>query len=288
MSAHPRLPANRAESRLEHLMTEITAPATDLTSHHSKPAIRWRRWLPLTAGAIVAGVIAAIVVVVGVTPSHPRGATAFAVEPVADGSVAVKVVNTDASAREMTAQLHAAGLRVDVATEPASPQLVGTWVGASFSADVPQALAKSIISQTDGYTATLDIPKSLAGDVILYVGVTTPTGELPQVIGLPNALAPGGRLACLNLSGADPAQAAAALTARGYTLTWTDSVSAAAPTLTQPPAGSQVTDAFISDDNPKQVAVVAIAPSDSRYAGSIHIGYPLDQRTATGVAAASC
>jgi hypothetical protein len=80
MGAHPRLQADRVESRLEHLVAEMTSPATN--SSHRSPKIRSCREIPLAAGALVAAVVAAIVVVVGVTPSSPRATVAFALSSV--------------------------------------------------------------------------------------------------------------------------------------------------------------------------------------------------------------
>jgi hypothetical protein len=286
MRADPQLRPSRVELRLEHLMTEIATPALAPGRHAVER--RSRRWVGAVTVAAVASAVAAAVVLVGTTPASIKGATAFAIEPAANGFVAVKVVSTDASARQMTAQLHAAGLNVNVGTEPASPQLVGTWVGASFSANVPAALAKSIASQTDGYAATLDIPKGMTGKVTLYVGVATPSGQQPQVAGLRNALAPGGRLACPQLSGTDPASAKATLAAKGFVVTWKDNISPTAPALAEPAAGAKVTTAFISDTDPNQAMVIAVAPTDRRYAGLIHLGYPLDNRTTDGVTQTSC
>ena len=130
---------------------------------------------------------------------------------------------------------------------------------------------------------------AIAGEPFLrLLGITTPAGKQPQVIGMPNALAPGGRLACLQLSGAEPARAAATLTSHGYQVSWKGNVAPNAPTLARAPDGSKVTDAFIDDTNPNHVVLVAMTPADSRYAGSVHLGYPLNQRTDHGITETSC
>jgi hypothetical protein len=282
MRSSPQLDQVRLEARLEHLMTEIlTTPAMPV--RHAAPR-RFPIRRAILAGATIAVTAIAVTVAVSLTGGPTgHGPTAFAVEPLADGTVAISVVNSDVSAHAMTTQLHAAGLRINVTTMTASRQLVGTWVGSGATGDVPAAVSAAIAAQTVGYAATIDVPKAFTGTITLTVGVPTKPGAEPNVSGLHNALAPAGLLACLNLSGADPAAAAATLADKGYTVTWTTRIGPNTPTVSAPPVGSRVAAAFIDDTHPRAVRLIVTSPTDRRYPHLLQLGFPLSQRTADGV-----
>src|SRR5436309_1182633 len=110
-----------------HLMTEIAtaAPRTpELADTH-----RWRsRRFGLAVIAVAAATAAVFVGLTVAAGPGGLGPTAFAVSHLAGDKVAIKVVNTDATAAQMTRQLHNKGVNVSVRAVPTTPQLVGTWV----------------------------------------------------------------------------------------------------------------------------------------------------------------
>lgn len=277
----------------EHLMTEITAgPATQSTYLPVAKARRAPRRL-VSAGAAVVVTAAALLTALSMTGGPGGlGPTAFAVSHLPGDIVAIEVVNSDATAEQMTRQLHAQGLSVTVHAVPTNPQLVGTWVYESFSGDVPEAIRTSIAEQArDGYRNTVEIPASFPGTITLAVGRPMRAGETPQVAGVRNALAPGGLLFCTRLSGADPDAAAAHLRADGYTVHWSDG--SPLRTIAAPPAGTRVTQAFIFDidqkdvelpvGDPRDVTLVVVDPADSAFAKQLWTGYSASQH-ATGTA----
>jgi hypothetical protein len=279
-------PDRRARLR-EHLMSELTTLASEQPTV-ARPARRFtpRRRL-LVAGAVAAAVTGATFVGLSTTGGPAGlGPTAFAVTQLPEGAVAIKVVNNTATAKQMTAQLHKQGLSITITTVPSTPQLVGTWVYASFTAAVPSTLASSIAAQEHGYVSTIDISASFPGRITLGVGRATRPGETVQVAGLRNALAPGGLLFCDRLSGVDPQIAATKLAAAGYAVHW-----AANPvtttTITTPAAGSKVTEAFIGGADVEQpvasahdVTLILDTPTDRRYLPQLWTGFAPSQQTA--------
>lgn len=262
------LDADRLRRRREHLMSEITL---ERQAEAVRPTPRRvpRRAFPAVASAAVltAGAFLAL------SSGSEQGGTAFAMTPAAGGKVAVRVVDSDVSAKAMTAQLRAAGLDVTVETMPASPQLVGTWLYVSSDGSVPDALHDEVFDQTRGYTATLELPASIPGGLVLGVGRAPRDGEAVAVSGRRNALAPGGLLHCDRLSGVAPDTALSRLTAAGYTVTWAGGAA--------PARGSRVTLAYVSDTAPKTVEVTALAPGDARYDAQSWLGFAPSAR-ATG------
>jgi len=288
MTSDPHLDALHVESRLEHLMAEIRPSATAVIERPLAPLLLGWRPRPRLVFAVAIAVAVATGAVTGLLgdPTAKTG-TAFAVEPTPTGDTAVAVVNTEVAAAAMTSQLHAAGINVTVATMTASPQLVGMWVAASFASSVSSAASAAISEQTDGYVSTIDIPRSLRGGVTLTVGVAPAPGKAPDVVGQPNALAPGGLAGCLALSGTTPSVAASALQAKGYQIVWKTSLTST-HTVPEAPAGDLVAAAFVSDTSPAVATLLVNAPNDPRYVHQLQLGYPLDQRTTTGVQFLGC
>jgi len=269
-----------------HLMTEI---ATAPTSERAAPSRRWTPRRALAGVAALAVIAVAAFVGVSVTGGPAGlGPAAFAVTQLPGGTVAIHVVDDEATAAQMTRQLHAQGLNITIESVPTTPQLVGTWVWSSGSADAPRSLLDSIADQTHGYVATIEVPATFPGSITLGVGRATRPGETPQVAGARNALAPGGLLFCDRLSGADPSVAARTLAAAGYTVHWADGV--VSRPVDAPPAGARVTQAFVFDFDPKNVerpiadphdvTVVVAQPSQSRYLPELWTGFSLSQRDA--------
>lgn len=272
-----------------HLMTEIsTAPAPAPTS--AVP----RRWAPRRLGMGLAAVAAATAAVfVGLTVTTGPGGlgpAAFAVSHLPGDTVSIKVVNTKANADQMTRQLRAQGVNVSIQTLTATPQLVGTWVGAEFTPEVPSSVSDSIAQQEHGYVATLELPAVFPGAITLTVGVPRPAGETPNVAGMRNALAPGGLLFCDRLSGVRPSVAQQRLTAQGYTVHWVDGTrSLYSQTVSAPPAGTRVSAAFIFDfdrtdltraiADPHDVNVTVISPQDRRFLPQLWLGFAPSQQT---------
>lgn len=286
------LPPDRLARLREHLMTEISTAPAPLAPAPSPPSRR--RWTPARLGVAVAGVAAATgAVFVGLAVTAGPGGlgpTAFAVSHLPGDTVAIKVVDTAASADQMTRQLRAQGVHVTIQTITANPQLVGKWNGASFTADVPASLVHSVEQQEHGYVATIELPAIFPGEIGLTVGVPTPADETPGVVGVRNALAPGGPLFCDRLSGAQPAAAEQTLTAQGYTVHWADGTRGLYTTeISTPPAGSRVSTATIFDfdrqdptrpiPNPRDVTVTVIDPHDERYLPQLWLGFALSQQT---------
>jgi hypothetical protein len=150
-------PDRRAHLR-EHLMSEITTPAAERPPI-AQPARRFipRRQLRVACTVAVAVTVATFVGLSTTGGPDGLGPTAFAVTQLPGGTV----VNSTASAKQMTAQLHKHGLNITITAVPSTPQLVGTWVYASFTAAVPSTLASSIAAQEHGYVSTIDISASL-------------------------------------------------------------------------------------------------------------------------------
>jgi hypothetical protein len=251
------------------------ADAARVTGSGDETAARVRALAASAAGAVLTAFV-----FVAVSSGSGPGGTAFAMEQVAGGRVAVRVVDSDVSAKAMTAQLRAAGLDVRVETMAASPQLVGTWLYVSSDGTVPDALHRSVSDQTRGYTATVELPASIPGGMVLGVGRAPRPGEAVAVSGRRNALAPGGLLHCTRLSGAAPETARARLAAAGYAVTWAGGA--------VPARGSRVTLAYVSDTAPKTVEVTALPPSDARYAAQSWLGFAPSARAVGDRGYAAC
>jgi hypothetical protein len=192
----PSLSADRLVRRREHLMREITLaqarPAS--SSVPARPVRSWQGWRGRALVGAVTTTCAVVAVTLVVTLSGPAGnaPAAFAFQRVSQTTVAVRIVDSTVDAGEMTAQLHKQGINVTVDAVPVSPQVVGTWVSVSFSADVPASVRDAVREQVpNGYTATVDLPTSFKGAIRFGVGRDTESGEDPQVVAQRNALAPG-------------------------------------------------------------------------------------------------
>jgi hypothetical protein len=251
------LDADRLRRRREHLMSEITLEREAVAVAPARRAPR-RALALASAGVLTAGAFVAL----SLRGDGGTAGTAFATERAADGTISVRVVDSDVSAKAMTRQLRAAGVDVRVETMPASPQLVGTWLYVSDDSRVPDSMARAIAEQTRGYVATLEVPAGLPGGLVLGVGRAPHRGEAVAVSGRRNALAPGGLLHCTRLSGAPAATAAAQLA--GWTVRWAGGA---------PARGARVTLAYVSDDAPKTVELTALAPADPRYGPQSWLGY---------------
>src|SRR4051812_46370088 len=99
-----------------HVMTEIsTAPAPLAT-----PPPAHRRWAPrrvgVALGAVAAATTAVLVALTVTAGPGGLGPTAFAVAHLPGDIVAIKVVNTRASADQMTRQLKAQGVNASIET----------------------------------------------------------------------------------------------------------------------------------------------------------------------------
>lgn len=266
-----------------HPVTELH-PAS--TSSHQAPesvAVRvarrgWRR------PAVLVGVAAATLVAVGVgavasSSSADLGQSAFAVSPavgVAD-AVRVRIVDTSAEAKQMTEQLHAQGLDVTVQTMPAVRQVVGTWVSVgSDGSPAAENAYDGIIAQTMGYTSDVVLPRGISG-LTLTVAVAPSAGEAPAVLGLRNAFAPGGALACSPARGVPAEQAVQILEQGGYT-PQTVSFPSLEPVIAAP--GDIATMAYYDDASPKTIQLVVLAPGDRRAAPQLASGFSPSQAAA--------
>jgi hypothetical protein len=296
--------ASRRARLREHLMTEITTmPAV------TEPAIRIRRWasprrIGATVGGIAVATAGAFAGLAVITGPAGLGPTAFAVSPEPHGVVAIHIVSTKASAEQMTRQLRSKGLHIRIATEPASPALVGTWIGVGADGRVPMSVVDEVGNQTEGYAATLEVPVSFPGTLVLDVGVPPRPGQQINVAGLRNALAPGGPLACNGLSGAKPANAAKTLTALGYSIDyWTTRqpqlpgrTPAQSGVVHTPPAGSRVTQVWVHDwvgdhwtdvdpSRERHVIVQVQSPTAATYPYTVWQGFAPSLRTGSPASA---
>ncbi len=256
---------------------------------------RGRRVLALAgAGVVAAGALTATSMVTG-PDGHP--ATALALDHLPGDRIAIRVVDTQASAQEMTRELRAAGLHLRVSTEAATPQLVGRWIAASgYTSDDPveRKAELEITSQMgsgSGSTATIVVTwPGPSHEVGLWVGRAPRGGEAIQASGgTVNAASPGGLVYCEQLSGTDPALAEQRLHAHGYGVIWRDdrqqsthTQRVAVLTSTSPPAGL-VTRVVIPEIDPQgkpgDVAEVYVAPADDPgYTARVWDGYGLTAR----------
>lgn len=200
--------------------------------------------------AIVALLALVSALVVGLVESHGKTAKPRALP--AGAVVYVRPVTTAAAAAATTRRLNSLGVHINVTTQPATPSLVGTWLGEGGTGDVPTPLVNDVVRQAQGYTATLRIPAHFTGRITLEVGVPPAPGQKIDVGGLRNALAPGMPLACHSLSGATPADAIRVVAQLGYSIdAWTTRDSATSGLLTPAQIESRphlrVTEAFVHD-----------------------------------------
>ena len=286
MNREPTLSNDRLNRRREHLMREITLEQTPaaISPTATIRAVRPGRRRGLV-GAFAGVAVAAAVVVAVTLPGSSGGPAAFDVQRISNDTVSIRIVNTAVDAKEMTRQLHRQGLNIFIDTMPASPQLVGFWLTSSFSGDVPESVASALMAQrSPGYTATVELPVSFRGEIRLGIGRATRPGEEVQVGGMPNALAPGGRLACLHASGGDPQTVRTAVEALGYTVQWDSGQVAKLEPIPAPLAGQRVVIAIIDDATPAVVRLFVAAPGTRRYR-MIRFGYSPQQWSAPPTAA---
>jgi hypothetical protein len=266
MNREPTLSDDRLNRGRERLMLEIARQQV-------VPLKRRRRGL--VAGLAGAAVAAALVVAVSVPRSSDDGPAGLRIERISNDTVAVRVVDTTVEARTMSRELQRQGLDVTIDMLPASPQLVGVWLTESFSGDVPEALAQSVIAQVQGYSDTVELPTSFRGEIRFGVGRAPRPGEEVQVSGTGrNALAPGAWLACLHGSGGHPQAVRAGAEALGYTVEWADGDRTATPQLINAPLpGQLVAVATIDDATPSVVRLVLGTPGARRYDYRVRTGY---------------
>jgi hypothetical protein len=246
-----------------------------------------RLWLAIPGGlaAAAAGVLAVTML------GGPRGSTgpaAFAMQTISRDTISVTIVNSRVDAKTMTDQLHQRGLDITVESVPVSPQLVGTWVGSAFSADVPETIAQTVIDQMSGYSSTIELPTSFTGEITLNTGHAPDPGQEPMVIGFPNALAPGGRLGCLHATGATPATLQHQAEDLGYTLTWANGDNSKVRAMPEPQPGQRVVEAHIQDAAPSIVQVIVATPTSYGYEARSRRGYSPQQWKTRALNAATC
>ena len=282
-----------------------------------RAVLRWGDDVPVDTDAVLAGVrrrprrnrrAAALVAVAAATATMfvvlsttggegGLGPRAFAIARLPGDVVSIHVVDTDASAEQMTRQLQEHGLDITIEAVPTNRQLVGTWLWVSQSEDVPRSVGRSVEEQLAGYTATIELPSSFPGEITLGVGRAAKEGEELQVGGIRNALAPGGLLFCERLRDLPPAEVHRRLTAKGYVVGW------AAPRgrrfVPSPPPGV-VTEAFVvdfeamgrgeigDDEDTRDVRVVVREPSDPLYEQQRWMGFSPSQRAAGEIDYSSC
>ncbi len=258
---------------------------------------RSSRWRLVAAGAAVAGLSGGVVYTssfMGGPSGH--GPEALAVERLEGSKVAIQVVNTEASAVDMTRELHRAGLHITVATEAAAPQLVGRWtamVGYTDGTEQQARAEQELLTQIgSGGIQTLEI--TMPGpprEVRLYIGRATKRGETPMATGgMVNAASPGGLLYCYRLSGDSPAHAASVLRTAGHIVHWRDDRQesdaqqreriAHSPT---PPAGLVTravtqTDAIEGATN-QDIYLFVAPPADPAFLSHLWDGYGLTARS---------
>jgi hypothetical protein len=121
--------------------------------------------------AATAGVFVTLSVTGGSTGLTATAATAFTINHVPGDMVTIKIVNSAASAQEMTKQLRGQGLDITVKTMSSTAQETGHWVFASFSAQVPQSVSDAVGAQASRQPATITVPAEFPGSLTLVVAV---------------------------------------------------------------------------------------------------------------------
>ena len=281
MSASSPKTAGNLVLRKQHLLNEIARPSGARSQPH-----RTRILLPMS---VLVALVASLVIIGG---PGDLGTPAFAVTSAPNGMVSIRVVSTVASADQMNRQLASQGIPVSIQTAPSTPDLVGTWVAAQLSQDVPTAIADSVDSQTQGYATTIELPRDIRGIVTLTVGRSPRPGETIVAAGLRNILAPGGALACQGLATTTPTQTASALSRLGYEVDfWTmGSPLALSDRVAQPPTTARVTAVFLNDFDPSDltisvrgrsnhVIVQLASPGSAAYTSQLRLGYAPSQPT---------
>lgn len=107
----------------------------------------------------------------GSTGSTGIEATAFTVNHVPGDMVTIKIVDSAASAQEMTKQLRSQGLDITVNTMSSTAQETGHWVLASFSGQVPESVSDAVSAQARRQPATITVPAAFPGSLTLVVAV---------------------------------------------------------------------------------------------------------------------
>lgn len=280
MTLDPRLPPDRVLLRLEHLMTEITthpdttAPADDGLPEAARlsagaGSLRgMRRRSAVLVGTAAAVLVAAGAAAVVLAGSPGLGTPAFAVTT-ERGDVVIRIVDTTADAEQMTAQLAAQGLDIQVQTMTANPQVVGSWVGVSAEDTTDETVYTDVVEQALGYPEDVRVPADVTG-LTLVVGVPPEPGEEPAVVGLRNAFAPGQPQACSPARGATLDQATAHLEEQGL-ITRTVAMGSLEPVQADP--SDVVTIALQADDAPGEVLLITSAPDAPDLQGQLEYGF---------------
>lgn len=239
-----------------------------------------RSWV--AAGAVAA--CAAAITTASIVPGSGSGlvSTALAVTRPDDSTVVIKILDAAEDPAALTRRLAAEHLSIRVEAVSASPQLVGRWLSSGADAHVSGALADSVAEQTVDKTADLVVPAHFAGTLSLTIGRPARPGEHPDVIGTPNALAPGGKLACWGLTGAEPAVALTTLQDAGWRVVW--AAGGVRRPQASPEPGQRVVQAYVYDVaalastgfalDGHSVQLVLDAPDDPRYDQLAATGYP--------------
>jgi hypothetical protein len=285
--------ADRLRQRREHLMSEIELlQKAGQHQHALSPSLRApghrRLWIAIPGGLAAAATAGMLAVTMLGGPGGATGPAAFAMQNISRDTISVKIVNNQVAAHDMTEQLHQRGLNITVTSVPVSPQLIGTWVGSAFSADVPETVAQTVIDQMSGYSSTIELPASFTGEITLNTGHATDPGQEPKVIASPNALAPSGRLGCLHATGTAPATLQQQAEELGYTVTWANGDDRETPAIPGPQPGQRVVEAHIQDATPSTVQVTVATPTSHGYEARSHRGYSPQQWKTHTTNAASC
>lgn len=191
----------------------------DLLEAHPVAQRRARRRSVARRGAVVvtaaAAIVAAPTVVDILDPTFDPSTGVLAIAE-AEGGVTVSVVDVQADEAEMNRQLSDAGIPATVRTVPASPFLVGKFVGVEAHGPRGQRVAMQA-----GQAEEVFVPNGVEPGLVLHVGRTPDAGE--DMSATVSAFHPGEIFDCdETLLGAGPVEVEAALTEGGVTdIRWT-------------------------------------------------------------------
>lgn len=268
---------DRLASRRDHLMTEITRAPETLPLRASQP----RRRLRLAVAGLTVAVLTAGVSVWASTGGGPtgHGPAAFAIEKLPTGPLEIRIVDTTASAKQMTDQLHADGFDITVTTMPSNAQVAGEWLTFSSSGGDP-ADDTLVEEQMSAEPHVIEIPPALLRHRLDFgIARLAGPGETVEVAGLRNALRPAGPLFCLRLADTDPTSAAKTLSAAGYRVHFDARLGNFRTATTTPPAG-RVVQAYLWDPimgipgTTHDVYLTVRDPQSADYASFLWLGWP--------------
>jgi hypothetical protein len=161
------------------LLTAITAEKRAPVAAQRRSRRRWAVILPVAAVATAAAVVA-IATDTGPSPAHHAGVQLAALSFSTEAKyLVVKVMDPFADPARYRKEFAAHGLNVDLKMVPASPSIVGTFVGGAIDDRIKVITAKGRCDTGGGRSCPVEvkIPVNYTGHAMLAFGRPARTGE---------------------------------------------------------------------------------------------------------------